>query len=163
MHIFLGDFTNSNSRRWPFDANHVGTFTALGDSGDTGCEKCQTDQVANVQITGQVPLTIALLERFLAGIVPNLSKDAIVPYLQEHLHWRVTVGDGSERPRRDVNDLIVSVISNEVTVPATAEELPNYAAGVEIYPAVTTKESRTGGRGEGTGLTQNGLEQGGRI
>ena len=114
MHIFLGDFTSSNSDRWPFDANHVGTFTVLGDSDDTGCEKCQTDQAANLQVTGQVPLTIALLERFLAGIIASLSEDAIVPYLKEKLHWRVTLGDGSERPRGDVDDLTVSVISNEV-------------------------------------------------
>lgn len=163
MHIFLGDFTSSNSNLWPFDANHVGTFTVLGDSDDTGCEKCQTDQAANLQVTGQVPLTIALLERFLAGIVPSLSEDAIVPYLKENLHWRVTLGDGSERPRGDVDDLTVSVISNEVTVPAAVEELPKYAAGVEIYPAVTTKESGVGGRGDGTGLTQSGLEQGGNV
>ncbi|CAD6578783.1 MAG: hypothetical protein ASARMPRED_008848 [Alectoria sarmentosa] len=163
VHIFLGDFTSSNSKRWPFDANHVGTFTVLGDSDDTGCEKCQTDQAANLQVTGQVPLTIALLERFLAGIVPSLSEDAIVPYLKEKLHWRVTLGDGSERPRGDVDDLTVSVISNEVTVPATVEELPKYAAGVEVYPAVTTKESGVGGRGDGTGLTQSGFEQGGNT
>ena len=73
------------------------------------------------------------------------------------------MGDGSERPRGDVDDLTVSVISNEVTVPATVEELPKYAAGVEVYPAVTTKESGVGGRGDGTGLTQSGFEQGGNV
>ena len=38
----------------------------------------------------QIPLTIALIERYLAGIIDDLSEQSVVPYLTENLHWRVT-------------------------------------------------------------------------
>ena len=166
VHFSLGDFDKSKPDLWTFDPYRVGAFTALGDSDSTGCKKCQTDQAANLQITGQIPLTMALVERFLAGIVPDLSADAILPYLSAHLHWRVTTSDDEVIPRREVDDLVVSVISNAVTVPASTEELPKYDAKVTVYPEITTKKKpEEGGRGEGTGLTESGLafEQGDNV
>ena len=91
VHIFLGDFERDNPSSWPFDPNHVGTFTVLGDSADTGCEKCQRDQHSNLQVTGQIPLTIALAERYLARQLDDLTPNSVVPYLQKNLHWRVTL------------------------------------------------------------------------
>jgi tyrosinase len=68
---------------------HVGTFAPLGQPEDTSCEKCQEDQENALEVTGQIPLTVALVERFLAGIIHDLSPTHVVPYLQKNLHWRV--------------------------------------------------------------------------
>ena len=107
VHIFLGDFQRDNPSSWPFDPNHVGSFTVLGDSADTGCGKCQQDHHSNLQITGQIPLTIALAERYLAHHLNDLTPNSVVPYLQKNLHWRVTLVslvagsvNGSTRERR---------------------------------------------------------------
>lgn len=58
----------------------------------------------------------------------------------------------TEHARGEVPDLVVSVISNQVTVPAGDDEFPEYSDDVQVHPEITT--ARNGeGRGEGTGLT----------
>ena len=89
VHVFLGPPTEENTALWPLAPNHVGTFAPLGQPGDTGCDKCQKDQRDSLQVTGQIPLTLALIERYLAGIIENLSEEFVIPYLTENLHWRV--------------------------------------------------------------------------
>ncbi|SLM36604.1 Uncharacterised domain, di-copper centre [Lasallia pustulata] len=152
VHILLGDFQRDNPSSWPFDPNHVGTFTVLGDSADTGCDKCRRDQHSNLQVTGQIPLTIALAERYLAHHLDDLTPNSVVPYLQKNLHWRVTLADGTEVALAEVPELTVSVISNEVQLPTAPHQLPTYAEEVEVYPAITTNRDGAG-RGENTGLT----------
>lgn len=90
VHVFLGDVVEEDSASlWPFSPNHVGTFVTLGQKPTTECEKCQQDQADGVQVTGQVPLTLALAERYLAQIIESLDETTVVPYLQKNLHWRV--------------------------------------------------------------------------
>jgi tyrosinase len=152
VHVFLGDFNREDPLTWRFDPNLVGTFSILGDTVGTGCKKCQKDREDHLQITGQVPLTLALVERYLAGHIENLTPEKVVPYLQTNLHWRVAAASSAERSRGEVADLVVSVISNEVTVPTNDDEFPIYSDEVQVYPECTT--ARNGeGRGEGTGLT----------
>ena len=89
VHVFLGPPGESNVALWPVSPNHVGTFVPLGQPSTTGCGKCHDDQRDHTQVTGQIPLTIALVERYLAGLIPNLTEETVVPYLNKHLHWRV--------------------------------------------------------------------------
>lgn len=89
VHIFLGDFNRDDPQAWRSDPNLVGTFSVLGESVGTGCRKCQKDREDQLQVTGQVPLTLALAERYLAGQIENLTPEKVVPYLQTNLHWRV--------------------------------------------------------------------------
>lgn len=91
VHVFLGEFERDNPSSWRSAPNSVGKFTVLGDTPDTGCGKCKTDRDSQLQITGQVPLTLALVERFLAHELDNLTPEKVVPYLQKNLHWRVTL------------------------------------------------------------------------
>lgn len=91
MHVFLGDFNRDDPISWNSASNKVGSVNVLGDSLDTGCEKCQEDQANALTVTGQVPLTLALAERYLAGLLDNLSVEAVIPYLQKNLHWRVSL------------------------------------------------------------------------
>ena len=90
VHIFLGPPDDEpNSALWPFSPAHVGTFAPLGQPTSTGCSKCQDDQRDHTEVTGQIPLTIALVERYLAGIISGLEANDVVGYLTEKLHWRV--------------------------------------------------------------------------
>lgn len=91
MHVFLGNFNREHSISWNSASNKVGSVNVLGDSLDTGCEKCHEDQANALTITGQVPLTLALAERYLAGFLDNLSVEAVIPYLQQNLHWRISL------------------------------------------------------------------------
>lgn len=89
VHIFLGEFNRTDPLAWRSDPNLVGTFTVLGETVGTGCKKCNRDRENQLQITGQVPLTLALAERYLAGQIEDLTPEKVVPYLQTNLHWRV--------------------------------------------------------------------------
>ena len=90
VHVFLGPPDDeTDAALWPISPTHVGTFAPLGQPSTTGCEKCQEDQRDRMQVTGQIPLTIALVERYLAGIIPGLTESDVVDYLTKELHWRV--------------------------------------------------------------------------
>lgn len=87
--VFLGDFERDDPSKWDSTANIVGSFSVLGDPADTGCGKCQSDRENHSVITGQVPLTLALAERYLGGELTNLESENVIEYLKKHLHWRV--------------------------------------------------------------------------
>lgn len=91
VHVFLGDFDAANPSSWRSTPNKVGSFNVLGDTEETGCVKCKKDQARQLQVTGQVPLTLALAERYLAGQLANLQPESVIPYLQTNLHWRITL------------------------------------------------------------------------
>ena len=89
VHIFLGPPEEPNLGLWVAAPTHVGSFTPLGQTNTTQCAKCRDDQRDQTEVTGQIPLTIALVERYLAGIIPDLTPATVVPYLTKELHWRV--------------------------------------------------------------------------
>lgn len=90
VHIFLGPADDeTNVALWPAAPTHVGTFSPFGQPRGTSCSKCQEEQEAQTLITGQIPLTLALVERYLAGIIPDLTEASVKPYLTKELHWRV--------------------------------------------------------------------------
>lgn len=91
VHVFLGPVQEDDVALWPFSPNHVGTFATLGQGDQTGCAKCQEDQADRTQVTGQIPLTLALTERYLAQLLPDLTEDTVVPYLTTNLHWRIAL------------------------------------------------------------------------
>ena len=91
LHVFLGPVQEEDSSLWPVSPNHVGTFSTFGQEKSTSCEQCKTDQADGKVVTGQIPLTIALAERYLAEIIPDLSEDSVIPFLQKNLHWRVAL------------------------------------------------------------------------
>ncbi|CAM1509015.1 Fc.00g027540.m01.CDS01 [Cosmosporella sp. VM-42] len=158
VHVFLGTVPPEESTiLYPVSPYHVGTFAPLGQSEATACGKCQRDQAAGTEITGQIPLTISLAERYFAGWLPSLSEVDVIKYLQENLHWEV-VNDRGERlmgHRDSVDGLLVGVISNEVTLPKDGYEFPRYSPYIKIYPEATTKQDGRTGRAEGTGITND--------
>jgi tyrosinase len=153
VHVFLGDPDDENSLLYIADPNHVAIFSTFGTNEETGCENCKKGQEAHLQVTGQIPLTLALVERYLAGKLNSITPHDVIPYLQKYLHWRVTDQTGVRGSRADVSGLLVSVVSNEVTLPEDPAALPQYAPNVTPWPEATTRENGEG-RGRGTGYTQ---------
>ena len=150
VHFFIGDPGDDNPNLYVSNPTHVASFNTFGQDEDTGCEKCLEDQAHGTEVTGQIPLTIALLERYLAGHIDGLTPERVVPFLQKHLHWRVTNLGGTVLSRSDVAGLLVGVVSNEVTLPATSNELPRYSPDVVPWPDIT-KNQDNAPRGDGTG------------
>jgi tyrosinase len=66
---------------------HVRTFDPLGQSEDAACGKYKRDQASNTEITGQIPLTIALVERYFTAELAILEEEDVIKYLQANLHW----------------------------------------------------------------------------
>lgn len=95
--IFLDKFEERDPLLWPLSPNWVGTFAPLGQRPDTQCGKCKDQQDDKVEVTGQIPLTIALIERYLAGTLEKFDEETITAYLTRNLHWRV-VAVGSIYP-----------------------------------------------------------------
>lgn len=87
--VFLGPVEEEAVVLWPLSPYYVGSFYPFGQDTDSGCAKCQDDQRDGLQITGQIPLTLALMERYLAGLLEDISVESVVPYLTENLHWRL--------------------------------------------------------------------------
>lgn len=155
VHIFLGPVPDEElTTLYVVSPYHVGTFSPFGQDEETSCGRCKEDQAADLEITGQIPLTIALAERYFAGQLDSLEEAHVKAYLLKNLHWEVVdqKGERLKRHRDDLKGLLVGVVSNEVTLPGTADGFPSYSEYIKVYPEITTNRDG-GGRGEGTGVT----------
>lgn len=156
VHIFLGDVPEEElTTLYVVSPYHVGTFSPFGQDEETSCGKCKDDQAAGLEITGQIPLTIALAERYFAGQLPSLEEEDVKAYLTKNLHWEVVDQNGQRlrRHRDDLAGLLVGVVSNEVTLPDTENGFPTYSKYIKVHPEITTNREGNG-RGEGTGVTE---------
>lgn len=159
VHVFLADPQDEKPALYIFNHDHVAAFSTLGQGRETGCEKCKVDQAERIEVTGQIPLTLALVERYQAGLLDGLTPEVVEPYLAKNLHWRVVTGNAQLAPRDQINGLLVGVVTCEVTVPTDVNALPRYAAHVVPRPAATTRKQedwsgdQPEGRGNGTGYT----------
>jgi tyrosinase len=146
VYVFLGDF-NPDPTTWPTEHNVVGRFTVLGRAGTTQCEKCQSDSADDLVVTGTVPLTSALLQDIVesSSSLRSLEPSEVVPYLERNLHWRVTVFDGTERPREEVPGLKVAVVSTKVRI--GDDGVPVYSGEYDAHPEIT--DGRPAGLGAG--------------
>jgi tyrosinase len=146
VYVFLGDF-NPDPTTWPTEHNVVGRFTVLGRAGSTQCSQCQSDTADDLVVTGTVPLTSALLQDIVSSSssLHSLDPSEVAPYLERNLHWRVTVFDGTERPRDQVPGLKVAVVSTKVWI--GDDGVPVYSGVYDEYPAIT--DGRPAGLGAG--------------
>lgn len=132
--VFLGEF-NKDPFSWHTEYNVVGRVTMLGRSPESECGRCHHDKARNLMATGSVPLTSALLQDIHAGKLRSLEPDDVVPYLAQHLHWRVTIFSGHEKTVSEVPGLKVSVASVKVTV--GEDGLPSYSREFVTRPQAT--------------------------
>lgn len=159
VHFFLGNPGDDRPDLYVANPTHVASFSTFGSSETTACEKCKEDQAENLEVSGQIPLTMALAERYLAGHVDSLGVEDVTRFLKEHLHWRVTSIAGVPRARSEVDGLRVSVVTNEVTLPTDSSGFPRYAPHVVPRPQVTMNRDNDP-RGDGTGYDGNNLATG---
>lgn len=96
-------------------------------------------------ISGTVPLTPILLKLYKNGDLGFLETENVIPYLRQNLHWRVTLADGTEIDRGNVEGLKISVVSTEVR--CTQGGFPEYSGEYEVHSEVTG--GRPAGLGEG--------------
>lgn len=69
------------------------------------------------------------------GHCGSLDKANVLPYLKDHLHWRITLADGTEKDREEVPGLVVSVVSTEVALPVG--QRPRYSGIYTVHSEVT--------------------------
>jgi tyrosinase len=55
----------------------------------TGCENCVHANEEHKLVTGTIPLTGALGDKFGQAQIAHLEPEVVVPYLQKNLHWRL--------------------------------------------------------------------------
>ena len=150
VHFFLDEPEDDNPALYIFNPNHVATFSTFGQGGNTGCKKCKKDEAARLEVTGQIPLTLGLAERYLSGHIAGLDVASVEDYLKQNLHWRVTTQNDEPIDRSQIQSLLIGVVTNEVTLPADPAGRPQYSPHIVPRPAVTTKLNGDP-RGDGTG------------
>ncbi|KAF2760027.1 Di-copper centre-containing protein [Pseudovirgaria hyperparasitica] len=129
VYFFLGTFSQDTTD-WDYDDNLIGTEAILsikaphGDSGPS-------------LITGSVPLTRSLRARWENGRLESLDEDKVIPYLQEHLHWRVRrSSDGAQVPVSRLPSLAVSVVSSLIRPAQSEGEFPRQLTDTKTHPEV---------------------------
>ncbi|KAF3937797.1 Tyrosinase [Dactylella cylindrospora] len=147
VHIFLGDF-NPDPSTWTFDKNRVGgvhNFVAGVQRGDGACSNCEQQSEDHTIVTGQISLTNALLDDVEdpSNGLNSLLPEEVTPYLQRHLHWRVTDLNGVDIPREQIRSLKVSVVECSATLPSNPGEFTQYGEP-RVIDIVT--EGRPGGK-----------------
>ena len=111
IRFFIGNVPEGNNNAITQALTQVGEIYNFVDPVDFeqgGCENCAKQKRDRLQVTGQIPLTNALLTRFKQKIphetesgeimtLTGMDPEQIVPFLQAQFHWRVT--DVSSKPQ----------------------------------------------------------------
>lgn len=93
IYIFLGYFNEQDVSTWPLALSLVGThavFTALS-SDPLGSGLQDGPTMANVNVTGTVPLTSVLLQRVQEGDLDDMDDETVEKYLSDNLRWRAAL------------------------------------------------------------------------
>ncbi|KAK1721332.1 uncharacterized protein BDZ83DRAFT_704785 [Colletotrichum acutatum] len=139
VNVFIGDPSDSTPPLlYMKDRAHVGSFATFGQAEESPCENCKKGRAENHRITGQIPLTIALVERYLAGLVDSLTPEHVIAFLKDKIRWRITLPSGEEKSPQEFENLLICVVSNEVTFDGKdSKAVPVYADEVTAYPEIT--------------------------
>ncbi|KAK1700074.1 hypothetical protein BDP55DRAFT_645836 [Colletotrichum godetiae] len=139
VNVFLGDPSSKTPPLLYMRGHaHVGSFATFGQDEHSPCENCKKGRSEKQRITGQIPLTIALVERYLAGQVDSLKPQHVVQYLKDNLRWKITLPTGELKSTEEMKNLLICVVSNEVTIDEKdPEAIPEYANEVTPYPEIT--------------------------
>ncbi|KXH27737.1 hypothetical protein CSIM01_11574 [Colletotrichum simmondsii] len=149
VNVFLGDPSEDiPPLLYVKDHTHVGSFATFGQDEETPCANCKKGQEENQRITGQIPLTIALVERYLAGQVDGLTPDHVIDYLKANIRWKITLPTGEPKSPEETQNLLICVVSNEVTINTSRSlEVPKYSDVVTPYPEITNHIPESYGTG----------------
>ncbi|KAK4997599.1 hypothetical protein LTR66_003012 [Elasticomyces elasticus] len=143
IYLFMGPFGNDPTK-WSVDPNLVGTHSVFA-SMAAGAKPLQrrhdmpsrdvmqrSHNMPELQVTGTIPLTTMLVNKVAQGELQCLGPWEVSPYLQQNLHWRVALMNGTEFPLDQVPDLSITVVSAEVEPAATVDDFPQWGNFTEL-------------------------------
>ncbi|KAF2834822.1 Di-copper centre-containing protein, partial [Patellaria atrata CBS 101060] len=111
--FFLGN-PSENSHDWMTDGNLVGMHSVLTSAGARG-----------VTVTAAVPLNTELERRGgTVGFSDVADEMAVENYLGLNLHWRFAKSDGTEIPRSELPETMITVVSTDIKLARTANAFP---------------------------------------
>lgn len=87
FYVFLGTFDSSDPTCWPKQPNLVGTHVVFATAPQDTTD--DAPKIKNFQVTGTIPLTSALLEKYKAGEIHSRDPGAVEDYLTNNLQYRV--------------------------------------------------------------------------
>jgi tyrosinase len=126
VHLFLGDF-DPNPAKWTFEPNLIGSHCVFSNTPES-CSHCKSQAAKDLEVTGTIPLTTALLNAIKRGHLPSLEPKDVDPFLQRNLHWRVSMLDDKCVQNTQVPGLKVAVLSSEVKKPERPDEFPEWGS-----------------------------------
>ncbi|KAI0712434.1 photo-regulated tyrosinase [Earliella scabrosa] len=112
--LFLGEVPEDPAE-WRMSPNYAGAHHAFVNSAPQRCANCRRQ--AELVIEGFVHLNEAIASHSGLG---TFDPDAVKPYLQENLHWRVQKVDGTVVDLDDIQSLEVFVVATHVSLPPGA-------------------------------------------
>ncbi|CAK4025841.1 Di-copper centre-containing [Lecanosticta acicola] len=134
---------NATDACWPTDPNLVGThsiFAAVSSqeaatlvpgaaATDGPPPPPPSSSSRHWKVSGTVPLTDALLKKAQSGELESMHDGDVQAYLRAHLHWRVSMMDGTPLdPTGDVN-VTITVVSQDFQPAASEAQFPRPVSG----------------------------------
>jgi len=116
VYIFDGPFDDSNPAGWWHEEDLIGMhgfFTgpeALGDG--------------SALVNAGISITAALLQDVQRGRLSDMGHDAVIAYLKKNIEWRIMSLNGSIIPANELSGLEISVVTADVTLPASDTAMP---------------------------------------
>nr|POE68798.1 tyrosinase [Quercus suber] len=132
VYVFDGTPASEDASTWLASSNLVGVVGVLA-GGDM--------MNPNLLVAGSIPLTRTLQKLVKSGKIQDMSEDHCIPYLKEHLTWRISK-DGAEVDVQTVPGFKASVYSSTSTAPKNVGLLPEWS---EMVPQVEVTKHKAGG------------------
>ena len=139
--------------------NEVGFAGVFASDSDSGCANCDRQREQGMVYTDVVPITPALVNYLKAATEPDstgtlpaadirtlrdLEPEHVVPFLKEHLNWRITDTAANLKSEQDTVDsmLEIAVTDRIFDVPTDSNPLGSYREPT-VHPEIT--QGRVGG------------------
>ncbi|THZ10344.1 Di-copper centre-containing protein [Aureobasidium pullulans] len=124
VYVFLGNVSSNSTEELQLAPNLVGTYSVFSNMPFEDNHMMNMD----LKVTGTVPLTTSLLEKYENGELRSMLPTDVEPYLRKNLQWRVSKYDGGEVAVVQVPDLSLNVVQAQVTPAADETEFPQWGA-----------------------------------
>lgn len=132
IYLFNGAPASEDPSTWLSDRSLIGPMGVL--AGGMAMKN------SNLMVAGSVPLTRTLQSMVTDSDLPDMSEDHCIPYLTEHLTWRVAKS-GESVDASTIPGFEVSVYSS-TSSPLTLDSLPQWS---NFIPQVQITKEKAGG------------------
>ncbi|KAK3674597.1 hypothetical protein LTR78_005683 [Recurvomyces mirabilis] len=125
IYVFLGSFDDTPAA-WPLSPNLVGTHGVFAGLSTSSSARVRNKEGPGITVTGSVPLTSSLLAKVQSGELPCMDVPTVTAYLNQSLHWRVGMYDGTTVSPEDLEDLMITVVSAEIEPADSVHQFPKW-------------------------------------